>query len=100
MLAGTHSGTSTPVSRKYADKLDWALKKLWEANEVKPSFDALNADAVRKVFARFQFDEEARQDYYSSKMQIYKAVSSFGTESLVWCRSKVEFSDISIMFAF
>lgn len=77
MLAGTHSGTSTPVSRKYADKLDWALKKLWEANEVKPSFDALNADAVRKVFAKFQFDEEARRDYYSSKMLIYKAVSSF-----------------------
>lgn len=77
MLAGTHSGTSTPVSRKYADKLDWALKKLWEANEIKPSFNALNADAVRKIFAKFQFDEEARRDYYSSKMLIYKAVSSF-----------------------
>jgi integrase len=77
MLAGTHSGTSTPVSKKYADTLEWALKKLWEANDVQESIDALNADAVRKVFATFQFDEEARRDYYSSKMLIYKAVSSF-----------------------
>jgi site-specific recombinase XerD len=77
MLAGTHSGTSTPVSEGYLDDLEWGLKKFWLANGGLESVDALNADSLRQALAQFQFDEESRRDYYSSKMHVYKAISSF-----------------------
>jgi site-specific recombinase XerD len=77
MLAGTHSGTSTPVSESYLDDLEWGLKKFWNANGGQESVESLNGDGLRQAFAQFQFDEEARRDYYSTKMHIYKAISSF-----------------------
>lgn len=77
MLAGTHSGTSTPVSERYLSDLEWGFKKFWAANGGQESIEALNADSLREAFTQFQFDEESRRDYYSSKMHVYKAVSSF-----------------------
>jgi site-specific recombinase XerD len=77
MLAGTHSGTSTPVSEGYLNDLEWGLKKFWFANDGKETVEAVNADSLRKALAQFQFDEESRRDYYSSKMHVYKAISSF-----------------------
>lgn len=77
MFAGTHSGTSTPVSANYMTQLERGLKKIWAANGCEESIAALNADALRKTFAHYQFDEEARRDHYSTKMHIYKAISSF-----------------------
>lgn len=77
MLAGTHSGTSTPVSESYLNDLDWGFKKYWRANGGQESVEALSAYGLRLAFAQFQFDEESRRDYYSTKMHIYKAVSSF-----------------------
>ncbi|WP_373533479.1 tyrosine-type recombinase/integrase [Vampirovibrio sp.] len=76
MLAGTHSGTSTPVSESYLNDLDWGFKKYWRANGGQESIEGLNADGLRLAFAQFQFDEASRRDYYSTKMHIYKAVSS------------------------
>lgn len=76
MFAGTHSGTSTPVSAAYMIQLERGLKKLWIANGGKESIERLNAEALRKTFAQFQFDEEARRDHYATKMHIYKAISS------------------------
>jgi hypothetical protein len=77
MLAGTHSGTSTPVSESYMEDLEWGLKKFWLANGGQESVESLNSDGLRQAFAQFHFDEEARRDYSSTKMHIYKAVSSF-----------------------
>jgi site-specific recombinase XerD len=77
MLAGTHSGTSTPVSEGYLDDLEWGLKKFWLANGGLESVEAVNADSLRQALAQFQFNEESRRDYYSSKMHVYKAISSF-----------------------
>lgn len=77
MLAGTHSGTSTPVSEGYLDDLEWGLKKFWAANGGQGSVEAVNADSLRQALAQFQFDEDSRRDFYSSKMHVYKAVSSF-----------------------
>jgi hypothetical protein len=57
--------------------LEWGLKKFWAVNGGIESVEELNADSLRKVFAQFQFDEAARRDFYSSKMHIYKAISSF-----------------------
>jgi len=58
-------------------QLERGLKKLWAANGGEESVEGLNADALRKVFAHYQFDEVARRDHYATKMHIYKAVSSF-----------------------
>jgi site-specific recombinase XerD len=77
MLAGTHSGTSTPVSENYMRDLQWGLKKYWLANPGRESVEGLNADGLRNTFAQFSFDEAARRDFYSSKMHVYKAISSF-----------------------
>jgi site-specific recombinase XerD len=77
MLAGTHSGTSTPVSENYLNDLDWGLKKFWAVNDGEPFVEGLSADGLRNAFAQFQFDEVARRDFYSTKMHIYKALSSF-----------------------
>ncbi|MEB3288207.1 MAG: tyrosine-type recombinase/integrase [Vampirovibrionales bacterium] len=77
MLSGTHSGTSTPVSESYLSDLEWGFKKFWAANGDSESIDAIDADGLRQAFTQFQFDEESRRDFYSSKMHIYKAISSF-----------------------
>ena len=77
MLAGTHSGSSMPVSESYLSNLEWSFRKFWSANGGKESIEALNAESLRRAFAQFEFDEVARRDYYSSKMQMYKALSSF-----------------------
>jgi Ca2+-binding RTX toxin-like protein len=57
MLAGTHSGTSTPVSESYLNDLEWGFKKFWSANGGIESIDALNADSLRVAFGQFQFDD-------------------------------------------
>ena len=77
MFSGTHSGTSTPVSAAYMTQLEYGLKKLWAANKCEPSIEGLNTEAVKKTFAQYPFDEVARRDHHSTKMQVYKAVSSF-----------------------
>lgn len=77
MLAGTHSGTSTPVTENYLSNLEWALRKFWNANGGQASIEAFHAESLGRAFAQFEFDEVARRDHYSSKMQMYKAVSSF-----------------------
>ncbi len=56
---------------------EWGLKQYWALLELPTSIPELNARNFRTVMSRIPHNSADRQDFYSKKMQIYKAVTGF-----------------------
>lgn len=75
MLAGTHSGTSTPVSENYMRDLQWGLKKYWLANPGREPVELLAIYKNRRV---------TLIDWQASKSSCNSFGRRFARPSKIW----------------
>ncbi len=56
---------------------EWALNKFWTLLGETPAIQGINAENFEIVLGLFKHNEAKRQDFYASKMQVYKALTGF-----------------------
>lgn len=75
MRTGVWDGKGRALTPKWIAAIETSLKRYWSILGVKPSIVGVSAQNFKIVMASFQVDREAKKDYYSTKMHIYKAVT-------------------------
>lgn len=73
MRSGVYCGR--PLTPKHVESMEKNLKRYWDILKDKPSIEGLNAANFKKVMASFEPDFKKKQDFYSTKMHVYKAVT-------------------------
>lgn len=75
MKTGVWDGKGKTLTDGWIDTIEDNLERYWEILKVKPSILGVNAQNFKMVMASFAINWETKQDWYSTKMHIYKAVT-------------------------
>lgn len=67
-------GKGKGITEKYQEKMKASLERYWTILGVKKSIAGVNAENFKRVMASFAINWEKKQDFYATKMDIYKSV--------------------------
>lgn len=76
MRSGVWDGKGKALTDEWVDTIEANLDRYWAILGVNPSVLGVNAENFKAVMASFTINREKKQDWYSTKMHIYKAVTA------------------------
>ncbi len=75
MRTGVYCGR--PLSAKHIRQMETYLSRYWSVLALTPSVSGINAENFKQVMSSFSVDYHEKQDFFATKMHIYKAVMGF-----------------------